>query len=242
MPDSKIQQRPCPSLEKTFSNVFLKIYTHKPKLNLNFWELAVSDRKFNLSFRSSTRLDQLISGRIKEWNAITCPIASQLASDNAELLSKLLIFYLCDQYYSFRHNRFWKNKGLLVTGSIGKLDVVVRFFDLFVVLCASLNSFRREFYARTSYFFRFLEIFCEEGLMEEWLTFLLDLFLRDASISWYRWSCDKLYSSVLSASAIFCSFWERFRPVFNLFSSAIPGSIATPLFLAFSSFPRALSF
>jgi hypothetical protein len=185
MPDSKIQQRPCPSLEKTFSNVYLKIYTHKSKLNLNFWEfLAVSDRKFNLSFRSSTRLDQLISGRIKEWNAITCPIASELASDNAEFLSKLWILFWNDQTYSFRRNWFWKNKGLLVTGSIGKLDVVVRFFDRFVVICASLNSFGREFYARASYFFRFLEILRKEGLIEEWVTFLLDLFLRDASISW----------------------------------------------------------
>ena len=200
-----------------------KINTHKSKLNLNFWELAVSDRKFNLSFRSSPRLDQLKSGRIKEWNAITCPIASQFAGDNAEFLAKLWIFYWFDQSYSFRHNRFWKDKSLLVTGSVGKLDVVVRFFDLFVVLRSSLNSFGREFYARASYFFRFLEIFCQKGLMKVWLTFLLDLFLRDASISWYRWSCDKLYFSVLSASAIFCSWLNcdsAFFGFFFLFSTS----------------------
>jgi len=52
-------------------------------------------------------------------------------------------------------------------------------------------------------------------------------------------SCTLLFLALLP---FFAPFEKDFDLSSNLISSAIPGSTAIPLFLAFSSFPRALAF
>lgn len=73
------------------------------------------DRKLNLSFCFSPRLDQLKRGTIKERNSVTCPVPRWFSRDYAVLLKskvldsfweKLAVLFLLEQvFYSWRFSR-----------------------------------------------------------------------------------------------------------------------------------------